>query len=99
MKSVYLWLSVLLTMASAVCASAGAVPKPGHYKGTFTIQTTLLDPTTLQPTNAIVKKVIAVSGILDGTQLQLVFAEKPGLPQVVDVVGKGTIDDDSLTLS
>jgi hypothetical protein len=98
MKSFSLLLIVLLTFGS-VSRAVAAAPKSGRYKGTFTIQATLIDPVTQAETKAIVKKVIPIAAVLDGTDLQIVFAEKPALPHVDDVVGKGTVMDNSLLLS
>ncbi len=93
------WLIVLLTFGTFLRANAAdAAPKPGRYKGTFTIQATLIDPATYAETKAVVKKVIVVAGVLEGSNLQLVFAEKPVLPNVVHVVGTGTVEGNSLLL-
>jgi hypothetical protein len=97
MKSFTVWLIALLTVSTYSSARA-ATPKNGRYKGTFTVQATLFNPNS-DGESAVVKKVIVVQGMLNGTDLQLVLAEKPLLPGFDDVVCKGTLAADSLTLS
>lgn len=98
MKSFALGFLVLIAFGTAIPADA-AVPKPGRYKGTFTIQAALIDPVTDAVTKAVTKKVIPIAAVLDGTVLHLVFSEMPKLPRVEDVVAKGIVEDNSLRLT
>lgn len=72
-----------------VCA---AVPKPGRYKGTMTIRNVV------DGTNAQVKKVIPVAGILVGANLQFVITELPPFNTFTSYTFNSNILDGSVTL-